>query len=148
VSGELPLGDAFLNRAIEKLLARHPHLAAVVVQSLDGDAVSAQVVPRVRLLPAIRFLVAIERQREFPSDPVLRLRWAMPAVGPLALPATRVVSFFNLMPPGVRVDGNRVFLDLRELLRTHGLEEGFDLIRRAEIHTRSGGVVVRFELGL
>jgi hypothetical protein len=72
----------------------------------------------------------------------------MPAAGPLALFAAPVLSYFKATPPGIRMDGDRVEIDLRALLRARGLEDVLGFIRALAIHTRPGGFVARFELGI
>jgi hypothetical protein len=147
-SGEIPLSDDFINRLIAGRLANHPQISAVRIQAQEGDTIAIQVVPRLRMMPPLRILARIERQPELPRHPFLLLRWTMPAAGPLALFAAPVLSYFKATPPGIRMDGDRVEIDLRALLRARGLEDVLGFIRALAIHTRPGGFVARFELGI
>ena len=148
VSGEIPLPDDFINRLIAQRLSGHPQVQAVRVESHDGDALVVHVVPRARLLPAMRIVAQIESQPEFPQNPILLLRWSMPAAGALAMFAAPIVSYFKAMPPGIRMDADRIAIDVRELLRGRGFEDVIGFIRRLAVHTRQGAVMARFELGL
>ena len=148
LGGEIPLSDALVNRMIAERLAQHAQLAAVRVQAQPNDSVAIQVVPRARLMPPVNVTARIERQPEFPQHPMLLLRWSMPAAGPLALFAAPVLGFFKAMPQGIRMDGDRIAVDLRELLHSRGLDDIIPLIRKLEIHTRPGGFAVRFEAGI
>jgi hypothetical protein len=148
VSGELPLSDDLVNQLIGERLANHPQVAGIRVQAQEGDAVAIQVVPRARMMPPLRILARIERQPEFPQNPVLLLRWSMPAAGPLALFAAPVLSYFKAMPNGIRMDGDRIAVDVRELLRSRGFDDVIGYIRGAAIHTRPGGFLARFELAV
>ena len=146
--GEVPLSDEFINRQIAERLTNHPQISSVRVAAQDGDVVAVQVVPRARLIPPLRILARIEQQPAFPQNPTLLLRWSMPAAGPLAMLAAPVLSYFKAMPRGIRIDGDRVAVDVRELLRGRGLDDLSGFIRRLEVHTRPGGFIVQFDLGI
>jgi hypothetical protein len=145
LAGEIPIGDALVNRLLEQKLAQHAQIASLRVQAQPNDSVAIQVVPRARLVPPMNIIARIERQPQFPADPLLVLRWSMPAAGPLALFAAPMLSYFKAMPQGIRMDGDRVAVDLRELLRSRGLDEALAFVRNLEVHTRPGGFVLRFD---
>ena len=146
-AGEVPLSDEFLNRLIAERLANHAQISALHVAAQQGDAIAVEVVPRARLIPPVRILARIERQPE-PQNPILLLRWSMPSAGPLALLAAPVLSYFKAMPPGIRLEGDRLAVDVRELLVSRGMGEVLGFIRRLEIHTRPGAVIAQFEVGV
>jgi hypothetical protein len=148
VSGEIPLSDDLVNRLLAERLANHPQISAVRIQTQEGDTVAIQLVPRLRMMPPLRILARIERQPELPHHPMLLLHWTMPAAGPLALLAAPVLSYFKAMPRGIRMDGDRIGIDLRELLRERGFEDVLAFVRALAVHTRPGGFVARFELGI
>jgi hypothetical protein len=148
LAGKIPISDALINRLIAKRFERHTHIASMVVTSRDGDEVLVLVEPRVRLIPSVPIVVRIDRQPDLPRDPTMRLRWSIPAAGPLALVAGMIAGYLKAMPEGIQVDRDVVVVDLRVLLRARGLDEVLDLVRRAEIHTRPGAMVVRLDAGL
>jgi len=148
VSGEIPLSDALVNRMLAERLAQHAQVSAVRVQAQQNDNVAIQVVPRARLMPTLNITARIERQPEFPEHPMLLVRWSMPAAGPLAIFAAPVLAYFKAMPQGIRMDGDLIAVDVRELLRSRGLDDVLAIIRKLEIHTRPGGFVLRCEAGI
>jgi hypothetical protein len=148
IAAEIPLSDEFVTRMIAERLANHPQIAAVRLQAQEGDTVAIELVPRFRLMPPLKIVARIELQPELPQHPFLLLRWSMPSAGPLALLAAPVLSYFKAMPKGIQMEGDRIALDLRELLRARGLEDLLEFIRALEIHTRPGGLVARFQLGV
>jgi hypothetical protein len=148
LAGEIPIGEALINRLIAKRLERHTHIASVVVTIRDGDEALVRVEPRARLIPSVPIVVRIDRQPDLPRDPTLRLRWSIPAAGPLALVAGTIAGYLKALPEGIQVDGDVVVVDLRVLLRARGLEEVLELVRRAAIHTRPGALIVQLEAGL
>lgn len=147
-AGEIPLSDDLLNRLIAGRLANHPQVASVRLQAQEGDTIDVLVTPRARLMPPMRITARIERQPEFPQHPLLVLRWTMPAIGPLAMFAAPALAFFKALPPGLRADGDRITVDVGEVLESRGLGEVGRFIRRAEVHTRPGGFVLQFELAV
>ena len=145
LAGEIPISDALVNRMLAEKLAQHAQIGSLRVQAQPNDSVAIQVVPRARLMPPMNIIARIEGQPEFPANPMLRLRWSMPAAGPLALFAAPMLSYFKAMPQGIRMDGDRVAVDLRELLRARGLDDVIAFVRKLDVHTRPGGFVLRFE---
>ena len=145
LAGEIPISDALVNRMLAEKLAQHAQIGSLRIQAQPNDSIGIQVVPRARLVPPMNIVARIERQPEFPDNPLLLLRWSMPAAGPLALFAAPMLSYFKAMPPGIRMDGDRVAVDLRELLRSRGLDDALAFVRKLEVHTRPGGFVLRFE---
>lgn len=148
LAGEIPISDALVNRLLAQKLAQHPQIAALRVQAEPNDSVSIQLVPRARLMPALNITARIERQPEWPANPTLLLRWSMPAAGPLARFAAPVLAYFKALPKGIRMDGDRLAVDLRELLRSRGLDEAIAFVKTLELHTRPGGFVVRVEAAI
>lgn len=146
LAGEIPISDAVVNRLIADRLRDHPQVASVRLQAQDADIVDVHVTPRARLLPPLKIAARIERQPEFPDQPVLLLQWTMPGIGPLAMLAAPALAFFKALPRGIKADGDRVAIDVREMLESRGLGEVMGLIRQAAIHTRPGGFVLHVEL--
>jgi hypothetical protein len=149
VQGEVPLSNGVVNRLIaDQLSRRSTPVASVQVDGGEADSAAILVVPKARLVPPIRVRIRIEQQPEFPQDPVLRLRWSMPSAGPLALLAGPALALFGTLPPGVRLDGDRLAIDLGELLASRGLGALAGCIRSLRVHTRPGGFLLRFDVKL
>ena len=147
-AGELPLSDELVNRLIAERLAGHAQIASLQVQSQDGDTVAVQVVPRARLLPPMHILARVEQQPELPQHPLLILRWSMPSAGLLAIFAAPALSYFKALPPGIMMNGDRLSVDVAELLRSRGFDDVIGFIRRLSVHTRPGALLVKFEVGV
>jgi hypothetical protein len=149
LSGELPLTATLVNRLIATRLAgKSAPVHAVVVEPLDQNVVDVHVTPKSRWLPAIRVQALIEQQPELPASPVLRLRWRIPGTGPLALFAGPFIANLKSLPPGVRIDGDLVFVDLSQALAAQGLSEVLQYLRALRVDTRRGVFVVKFEFGV
>ena len=149
VGGEIPLTEAVVNRFIAAQLAtRQLPVTGVELEGHDGDAFTAHVGLRNKLVRSLRVHVRIERQPQLPDDAVLILRWSMPGAGPLALFAAPALSLFKALPPGVSADADRITIDVRRVLAAHGLGELAGYLKNLELHTRRGGFVVRGDVRL
>jgi hypothetical protein len=147
LSGEIPLSNAVVNRFVAARLARRDvPVTSVQLEAQNDDAVLAHVVAKARFVPAIRIAARIERQPQLPDDPVLWLRWSLPGMGALALFAAPALSLFKALPPGVRAEGDRIGIDLRELLVSRGFGDLVGSLRDVRMHTRLGVFIVRFEV--
>jgi hypothetical protein len=148
MSGEIPLSNDFVNRLVAERLGERAALRSARVEARDGDTLVAELVPRARLLPVLRIAARIEQQPDFPREGTLVLRWSMPSIGPLALFAAPVLAFFRALPPSISANGDRIAVDIRELLTSHGVGDAVPYIKALQIHTRADGFVVKFELSV
>ena len=94
---------------------------------------------RLAFLPAIRIRFAIERQPDLPASPILVLRMVLEGVAALASPALR---FLEVLPPGVRLDHDRLHVDLATLLAQYGAADALSYLTALEVTTAAGRVIV------
>jgi hypothetical protein len=148
IAGDIPIPDEVINRFIAQALARaQAPVTRVRIETGDADRLLAYVTIRgPRLIPELKVLAEIERQPELPQSPVLGLRWSLPGMGPLAMIAAPFLSNLKNLPPGIRIEGERALIDLGELLRSRGMADLLPLVARLNVGTRSGRLVVRFEV--
>ena len=148
VSGELPITEPVINRAIaEQLAGASGPVAGVHVRAHDGDALAIDLALRgVPMISAVPVTARIDQQPRMPDAPVLGLQWSLAGLGALARIAAPFVAKIRTLPPGIRIDGDRVLLDIGELLRRQGLGEFLRYVSHLEVHAQEGRIVVRFEL--
>jgi hypothetical protein len=146
LSGEIPIPAAVVNRFLSRTLAaRQGPVGGAHVEPHDGQRLDVTLSLRgQRLLPVLKIAARIEQQPRFPEPAILGLRWSVPGLGRLALLAAPALSYFKAMPPGIELDGDRLAVNVTELLRSHGLDELVRYMSSLEIVTREGGFVVRF----
>jgi hypothetical protein len=139
LAGEIPIPEGLANRLIaERLRASGGPVSELRVHPLAGDAFEADLsIPAMRLLPTLQIHARIEQQPT-PADPVLRLRWSMPSLGALASFAGSALAFFKSLPPGIRIDGDRLAVDIREVAASRGLSELLNYVTDLQLHTRPG----------
>ena len=147
VASEIPLSNALVNRLIAKrFAAAQSPVAAVRVEAHDGNRFDVALSMRTAIVPDVKIAALIEQQPDFPANTVLWLRWHAPAMSAISRFAGPALAFFGKLPPGIRVDGDRIAVDLAELLRWRGLGELLDYITRVQVTTREGAIVVEVAL--
>jgi hypothetical protein len=140
----LSLAEPLLNAIVSAAVSAGGPVRDLVVHPLDDDrlAIRAKLL-RPEFLPPINVTVAIERQAELPTNPTLRLRLTGFA-GLLAM-AGPILSVTPKLPPGIRLDGDVVTIDLRQLLADRGQQDLLGLLRRLAVHSQEGKVVIELE---
>ena len=148
LAGEIPLTEALVNRLIAERLSQSPGAVdAARVEAHDNQELTIVVSMRgSRMMPQVKIAARIEQQPQFPSPAVLGLRWSLPGLGPLALFAAPALAYFKALPPFIRVEGDRMSVDLRALLHAQGLGDVIQYVRLLHVQTRRGVIVVQFEL--
>jgi hypothetical protein len=145
VDADIPLSAALINRVIaEQLSQSSGHITAAVIEPHDGDRVTANLRLRAALLPPVQVRLQIVSQPELPASPVLVLRWSLAGgLGLLARAASPALGLFNVLPPGVRVDGDLIGIDLAAVLRERGFEWVLPLVREIHLSATNAGLRVR-----
>jgi hypothetical protein len=142
---ELPVSNALLNRLIADALAgKQAPITGVRVEVLDADQMAVHLDLR-GPLPALKVALRIDQQPQ-PDDPILGLRWSVPAIGPLALFASPALSLFKSLPPGIRVDGDRILVNIKDLLIARGFADYLQYLRKLQVHAVAGRLIASFEL--
>lgn len=148
IGGELPLTDAVVNRAIAERVARSGGpVTGVSVHARDGDALdielSLQGVPMVSTVP---ISARVDQQPLLPHSPVLGLTWSLAGLGALARIAGPFIARMRRLPPGIRIEGDRILVDIADLLRAQRLDDLLRHLAHLEVHTHDGRIIVQFEL--
>ena len=97
-------------------------------------------------LPPINIDVLIERQPLLPESPVLVLKLA--GIGGLTRFVGPAAAFLNVLPPGIRMTGDLVHVDLAAFLQQHGLAFVLPLVEEVRLNTDDGAVRVGFRARL
>lgn len=131
-------------------------LAAVVARGLSGSVRDLEirakagnllfVTVRARSpawLPTINAQLRIERQPDLPASPTLVVR--LLSHGTLAALAGPVARALTALPSWLRMDGELLSVDLGQLLQHYDAIEALSYLRRLEITTQEGFVVLAIE---
>jgi hypothetical protein len=141
------VSDRLLNQIIATELKRSGAIREARVRSLAGDRFDVRVVlAKPSFLPPITIGVLIERQPSLPENPVLVLR--LSGLGGLTRFAGPAAAFLNLLPPGIRMAGDRVLVDVAALLQQRGMGLVIQHVDDLKVTTEEGMVRVGFSARL
>jgi hypothetical protein len=140
---DIPISAGLINALVTASIPPNVPVREVSIRPEDGDQFSVRITPRASLLPPLTLRLAIERQPEFPSYPVLVMR--MKTMGGLFGFASAALPIANFLPPGVRLEGERILVDLAALAQQNGLGEALQYVRRAAVHSENGRLILHIE---
>ena len=144
VSARIPASERLLNEVVASSLPRNGHVREVHLEPLAADAFSVRLSPHATFLPSITLRLQIDRQPELPADAVLGLR--LTTMGALLGIAGAAFPLGKLLPPGVRLEGDRILVDLRALADRHGAGEYLNYVTRLRVNTEAARVVLTVEI--
>jgi hypothetical protein len=145
LSTRIPVSRALLNMVIAHALqGRGGPVKAVDVQPHDGDRLDATVTVTYPFVPALTVGVTVERQPQFPESPILVLHWSL--LGGLGAIASRFIQGLGHLPPGIRLEGQFVVLDIPVLAAGSPLAAALPYIRNLQVHTVEDRIVLEADL--
>jgi hypothetical protein len=139
LSGTLPISDRLLTEMIRPLLPAS--ISQLDIRAGAGNLLLVAVrMRRPAWLPQIKLQLRIEGQPSLPDAPILVVRQL--SYGALSALAGTAARFLDVLPPWLRVDGTLMFVDLAMLLRQQDALDLLTYVRRLEVTTLEGFVVV------
>jgi hypothetical protein len=139
VAADVAVSDRLINEILEKHVAGRGQVRTIEVTARDGDARVTVKLAKPAFLPPIAITVSVAKQPEFPSRPVLELHLAMPPA--LAAMAGAGLGALNLLPPGHRLEGNRLLIDVATVLAERGQGWIVPYLRALNARFENGRVV-------
>jgi hypothetical protein len=136
----LPVSERLLNEIIAESVPRSAPVRELHVKPQAGDRFAVRA--RIRsspLLPAINLILSIDRQPELPASPVLILRMETSGLLSFAGPALR---FLDALPQGVRVERDRIHVDLAQLLAARHLDSYLAYVKELRVNAVDGAVLL------
>ena len=143
-SASVPIAEPLLNAVIAASVPPNAPVRTVAVHPEADDRFAVRIVAKAALIPAITLKLAIEAQPRLPDSPLLVLR--MVTLGGLFGLASGAIA--GMLPPGVRLDGERILVDLAALAAQKGQGELFGYVKRLEVHTEPGRLIVQLDAGV
>lgn len=143
--GAIRLSERLLNAIITEQVSGSASIRELHVSPRAGDRLGVRLkLAKPSFLPPITLEVIIDKQPSLPDDPVLAL--TLSGLGGLLRFAGPAAGFLNALPPGVRMEGERVFVDIRAVLAPHGLTTLLDDVQEVRVTTEEGRLVVSFNV--
>ena len=141
------LSERILNAIILEQIAGSASIRELHVTPRAGNRLGVRVVvTKPSFLPPITLEVLIDKQPSLPDDPVLGL--TLSGMGGLLRFAGPAAGFLKALPPGVTMEGERVFVDLRAALAPHGLTSVLNYVKNVAVGSEEGRLVVAFAAGV
>jgi hypothetical protein len=134
----IPISDRLISRVIAERLPPTAAIREVSLIAHAGNEFTVRV--RLALLPPVQLRLAIEQQPRLPMSPVLVLAIVSRGLASMALNALNVADW---LPPEVRFDGKRFFIDLRSLLERRGAAGALAYLTDLTVTTADRRVVVQ-----
>ena len=144
VTAQVPISERLLNELIAASIPPTAPVRGVSIRPEAGNHFSLRIVAKAALIPAITLKLAVERQPDLPSSPVLVLR--MVTLGGLFGLASGAIA--GMLPPGVTLQGERILVDLQTIAAQRGAAESFQYLTALQIDTEPGRVVLHVDAGV
>jgi hypothetical protein len=145
VSARIPVSRVLVNQLVARaLLGRTTPVRQVDIRPHAGDELDAIVTLTLPLVPPLRVGIAVERQPQFPSSPVLVLRWSL--LGGLGMILSKFIGAHQKLPPGVRLDGDRLLVDIPAAAAGTPAAPLLAYVRGLEVHTAADRLIVAADL--
>lgn len=140
VTVSIPVSDRLVTTFANENMPASGPVRAIDVRAHEANRLSVRVrLRRPALMPPVSLNLAIVQQPRLPEAPAIGLRLAAP--GALLALAGSAARVFNVLPPGVQMDGDRINVDLRAMLEQRGLGEVLDYLESLEITTEDGKII-------
>jgi hypothetical protein len=144
VSADVPLTEGLLNELIAASTPPDAPVRSVSIHPQADGRFNVRIVAKAALIPPITLKLAVDEQPDLPARPVLVLR--MVTLGGLFGLASGVIAGF--LPPSVKLQGERIFIDLRALAAQHGAGDLFEYVKALRIRTAVGRVLVHVDAAI
>ena len=145
VSARIPVSRALLNRVVAEAFAgSSTPVRAVDIRPRAGDQFDVVITVSWPFVPPLTAAFTIDQQPSFPASPLLVLRWSF--LGAAGAIASRLITSFDRLPAGIRLDGDRLLLDIPVLAARSPAASVLAYVRSFELHTLEDRAVISLEL--
>ena len=143
LSTSIPVSERLINELVAASMPSHVPVREAHVRPEAGNRFSVRVAPKSGFLPSLTLKLTIERQPDFPGSPELVLR--MGSMGGLFGLATAAFPIAQMLPPGVRLDGELIYVDLQALAAQRGAGDLMRYVRELHVTTDEGRAILHLE---
>jgi hypothetical protein len=139
----IPVRESLLNELIAAALPPSGAIRDLHVRPQAGNRLAVRGrASRLDFLPPVTISLQIEQQPQLPDTPlvvrILSLPGLLSVAGSLLSPSS--------LPPGIRLERERVLVDVRQLLERKGLGEVVPLIERLNVSSEEGRLLLDVDL--
>jgi len=143
IAARVPIAESLLNELIAGWLPESGAIKQLTLHPQPNDRLGLRVkLARPEVLPPITATLVIERQPELPYKPTLAVRLSgLPGLMVLAGPSL----LGAMLPPGMRLDGGLLTIDLEALLAKHGQGDLLAYLDRLRVNSEAGRLVLEVD---
>ena len=139
----IPVSEALLNELITAALPAGGRLRDLHVRPQAGNRLAVRArASRLDFLPPMTISLQIEGQPRLPDTPLVVRILSMP--GLLSVAGSMLSP--NSLPPGIRMERERVLVDVRQLLEAKGFGEVVPLIDRLQVSSEEGRLLIDVDI--
>jgi hypothetical protein len=139
----IPVSEAMLNELITAALPAGGPLRDLHVRPQAGNRLAVRArASRLDFLPPMTISLQIEGQPLLPDTPLVVRILSMP--GLLSVAGSMLSP--NSLPPGIRMERERVLVDVRQLLEAKGFGEIVPLIERLQVSSEEGRLLIDVDI--
>jgi hypothetical protein len=139
----IPVSEALLNELITAALPPGGPLRDLHVRPQAGNRLAVRArASRLDFLPPMTISLQIEGQPRLPDTPLVVRILSMP--GLLSVAGSMLSP--NSLPPGIRMERERVLVDVRQLLEAKGFGEIVPLIERLQVSSEEGRLLIDVDI--
>ena len=144
-SARIPVSRSLVNRLVAQALqGTSAPLREVDVRPHAGDQFDLVITLRWPFVPPLKVAVTVAQQPAFPESPVLAFRWSL--LGALGALAARVIASLDRLPAGIRLDGDRLLVDLPVVAARGPAATLLPYVKTLQLHTIDDRIVLDVEL--
>jgi hypothetical protein len=144
-SAHIPLSRSLVNRlAAQALRGTSTPVREIDVRPHNGDDFDVVLTLSWPFVPPLKVAVSVAQQPVFPASAVLVFRWSL--LGALGALASRVIASLDRLPAGIRLDGDRLLVDIPVVAGRGPTEMLWPWVKKLELHTIDERVVLDVEL--
>lgn len=138
------VGERLLNDVAADFIAASTMVRGVTIHPRASNQIDVQLkLAKPAFLPAFSVTVQIDEQPQMPDRAELVLR--LSGAGGLLRLAGPALGSSNALPPGIRLDGDRVIVDVRRILQSRGAAEVLDYVDQLHVLTEDARLVLAIQ---
>lgn len=146
IAADVPLSERLINEFVAASLPPTVPVREVSIRPEAGNRFSVRITPKAGLIPPLTLRLEIEQQPDMPHAPILALR--MKTMGGLFGLATAALPIGSMLPPGVRLEGERILVDLRAIAAQKGFADFIRYVTALRVTSEDGRVLLHVNAGV
>ena len=134
-SVSIPVGERLLNELVTTMMPASAPVRDLQIRPQADNRLAVRArASRLEFLPPVTISLQIEQQPQLPDTPLVIRILSLPGLLSIASSLLSPAS----LPPGIRLDRDRVLVDVRQLLESKGFGEVVPLIERLHVASEEG----------